>query len=365
MVSEYAGSRIANHLYKKACLLRKPLSGTFELSPLCNMSCKMCYIVQKNVKKLYELDKWYEIAKKAKDSGMFYLLLTGGEPFLVNGFKEFYIQLYQLGLILSINSNATLINEETVEWLKLYPPERINVTVYGGSNETYARLCHNPFGFDQMKRGVTLLKKAGINIKFNITLTPDNASDLEDIINFCKEMEYPVQFSSYMFPRIRNREDEFGSNEARFTPEQAASYYLKYLDLYYGKEEANKKKQSMIKDGYALDVDCEINVPGSESQCAAGRCAWWLSYDGKLSACGMFLNEDINVFDVGFENAWQQVVEKANKIRLSKTCQDCMNKSICHPCAAISITETGTFEGIPEYRCQMTQWIVKKILSGE
>lgn len=315
-------------------------------------------------KKLHSLDEWYEVAKEAKDQGMFYLLLTGGEPFLVKGFKEFYLKLYQLGLVISINSNATLINEETVSWLKLYPPERINITVYGGSNETYARMCHNPFGFDQMKQGVSLLKEAGINIKFNITLTPDNADDLEEIIKFCKEMAYPVQFSSYMFPRLRNEKDEVGNNEARFTTEQAAQYYLDFLDYYYGKEEADKKRADMIKDGYSLECDCDVDVPGSESQCSAGRCAWWLAYDGKLSACGMFMNGNVNVFEEGFTKAWQDITQQTPKMRLSKTCQECKNKAFCHPCAAISYTETGKFEGIPAYRCEMTQWVMRKIVEG-
>lgn len=365
--NEYVGSRIAGHLYQKACYLRKPLSGTFELSPLCNMSCKMCYIVQSRdeVKnQLHSLDDWYQVAKEAKDAGMFYLLLTGGEPFLVEGFKEFYLKLYQLGLVISINSNATLIDERTVEWLKLYPPERINVTVYGGSNETYAKLCHHPHGFDRMKQGVLLLKKAGINVKFNLSLTPDNADELEAIVQFCQDIGYPVQFSSYMFPRIRNQRDQSGRNEARFTAEKAADYYLQFLDLYYGKQEADKKKVEMLKDGYAVDFDCEVDVPGSASQCAAGRCAWWLAWNGQLSACGMFTDASANVFQDGFTHAWQKVVEHAEHMRLAKTCQNCKNKVICHPCAAISYTETGKFEGIPEYRCQMTQWVIKKILEG-
>lgn len=360
-MSEYKNSRIANHLYNKACLLKQPLSGTFELSPLCNMSCNMCYVV-KQIAKLHSLDEWYEVAKTAKEEGLFYLLLTGGEPFLIKDFKEFYIKLYQLGLVITINSNATLINKDIIDYLKLYPPQRINVTVYGGCNETYERMCHNPFGFDQMRRGVALLKEAGINVKFNVTLTPDNASDLESIVKYCKDMECPVQFSSYMFPRIRNNEDDFGDNNARFTPEDAAQYYLDFLDYYYGHEEANQKRESIIENGYALDFDCEVDVPGQDSQCAAGRCAWWMSWDGNLSACGMFSHINNNVFEKGFVDCWKTIT--TTEMKLNITCHSCKNKRICHPCAAISYTETGKFEGVPQYRCEMTQWIIKKILIG-
>ena len=37
-------TRLENYLYAKADKQKIPLSGTFELSPLCNFDCKMCYI---------------------------------------------------------------------------------------------------------------------------------------------------------------------------------------------------------------------------------------------------------------------------------------------------------------------------------
>lgn len=68
---------------------------------------------------------------------MLFLLLTGGEPFLRKDFRQIYTELKKLGLLISINTNATLIDEETVEWLKKDPPMKVNVTLYGGGNETY------------------------------------------------------------------------------------------------------------------------------------------------------------------------------------------------------------------------------------
>ena len=49
-----------------------------------------------------------------------------------------------MGFIISINSNATLIDEKQVEWLSKYKPRCVNVTLYGASNETYKQLCNNP-----------------------------------------------------------------------------------------------------------------------------------------------------------------------------------------------------------------------------
>ena len=38
---------IASYLSDKAIKNKIPLSGTFELSPICNMDCKMCFVKMK------------------------------------------------------------------------------------------------------------------------------------------------------------------------------------------------------------------------------------------------------------------------------------------------------------------------------
>ena len=35
---------LSDYLYSKASQRRVPLMGTFELSPVCNFSCRMCYV---------------------------------------------------------------------------------------------------------------------------------------------------------------------------------------------------------------------------------------------------------------------------------------------------------------------------------
>lgn len=86
-------------------------------------------------------DFWLELARQAKEQGMLYLLLTGGEPFLYPDFWMLYEELVKMGFVISINSNGSLIDEKIIEKLKKYPPARINITLYGASDETYERLC--------------------------------------------------------------------------------------------------------------------------------------------------------------------------------------------------------------------------------
>ena len=86
---------VTEYLHAKAAYLGIPLSGTFELTPCCNMACKMCYVrmtpsEQAAIAPLRTAREWLELGKAAKDAGMVYLLLTGGEPFLRPDFQEIF-----------------------------------------------------------------------------------------------------------------------------------------------------------------------------------------------------------------------------------------------------------------------------------
>lgn len=53
-----------------------------------------------------------------------------------------------MGMILTINTNGTMINEELARFLGENKPRRVNITLYGASEKAYEELCHFPEGFD-------------------------------------------------------------------------------------------------------------------------------------------------------------------------------------------------------------------------
>ena len=43
-MTEIQTRALSDGLYSKAARRRIPLSGTFELTPICNFACRMCYV---------------------------------------------------------------------------------------------------------------------------------------------------------------------------------------------------------------------------------------------------------------------------------------------------------------------------------
>ena len=349
--------RLTEYLHRKASITKTPISGAFELSPLCNMDCKMCYIKmskekQESIARLRTNEEWIELAQKAKDKGMLFLLLTGGEPFLVKDFKELYIELHKMGFCISINSNGTMIDEEVIEWLKHYPPMRINMTLYGASDETYGRLCNNPKGFTQVTKALSLLKENNIQVKLNCSVTPYNKDDLKQMIDFAEEHDLVIQATSYMFPPLRKDETKIGQND-RFTAEDAALYGA-YISAYSNGFDRFKE---YIESGqlalYDADDDCGV-VEGDHMRCRAGITSFWMTWEGKLLPCGMIPDRGLDPWEVGFDAAWENAKNIVSEIKLPVKCAGCGKKDECKACAAMVYTETGTYDKVPQYRCEMT-----------
>lgn len=349
-------------LYFKAANQKVPLTGAFEVSPVCNFQCKMCY-VRKSSREVEEqggvqpLEFWLDVARQAKEAGTVFPLLTGGEPFLYPHIRELYEAMCKMGMQVSFNSNASQISEEVISWLREMPPTQINITLYGGCNETYERLCGDPKGFDKVKRGVQLLRDNGIRFKFNCSLTPDNCGDLEQMLAFAKSYDLGLRVATYMFPPVR-RTGQCGDYSERFTPQQAAYYHV-LTDWYQLPREQFQRIAANAQHFRELTpeqiAEAERKAP-REMACLSGRCSYWVDWQGRLSGCGMIDIPTISLKESSLADAWSEIVKWTDELRYSPVCGNCVNRTVCYACAAMVHNETGGFIGRPEYLCEMRKF---------
>ena len=227
-------------LIRTACASGIPLMGTLELLPVCNLSCDFCYVNRpfpprgilgtycspeaealyasgsvsgpetaqegpclfraQEGPRLFRAEDWLLLAEEMKQCGCLFLLLTGGEPFLYPRFLSLYAALREMGFVLTINTNGTLISPKAARFLGQLPPRRVNVSLYGTSNRTYAALCHVRNGFDRALSGIRLLQENGIDIRINCSAVRGNREEIPDIFALGHSMGIPVFAETYMLP---------------------------------------------------------------------------------------------------------------------------------------------------------------------
>ena len=366
-----------SRLFMKATQMGTPLSGTFELTPRCTLDCKMCYIHNKaNDLAVIEKEKptewWLDLAKKAQKEGMLLLLLTGGECMLRKDFEEIYLACKKMGFLVTINTNATLIDEQKIKLFKENPPQRVNITLYGMSRETYGKLCGVPEAYDRVMWAIKSLKEAGINLKINYTVTPENKDDLLSASDFADEMQIPIQTVTYLFPPLRACTDNVGygldrtankctscEKATRLSAEEAAKVVFNLqkhrlgddFDKFLEYKEKNKKTPDYFDD-------CEKE--GERIRCRAGSTTFWVTWDGKMTPCGMMVEPVAEIGD-DFKMAWDKIRKEREEIILPPECTNCEYKANCDVCAAVTYAETGKFNGLPTYVCEKAKAYTKLV----
>ena len=342
-------------LISQASQNRVPINGSIELLPLCNMNCDMCYVrlsreemEQKGA--LRSADEWIEVAKQMQKAGVLFLLLTGGEPFLYPEFRKVYIELQKMGFILTINTNGTLIDEEMAEFLGNHRPRRVNITLYGSSEDAYSKLCHYPGGFEKTIKAIKLLKKYNVDVKVGGSLTKANQDDIEAIIDLGEVLDVPVRIDTYMMPATRERNLPFNL-QSRVEPEKAAEIRIRSLKKEMGDELFSQYVKETLEK-----VNSTQTLNGSrEMSCLAGKCSFTINWQGELRPCVILSNPAVSVFDVGFENAWKHMVEETSRILISEKCSTCNMRPLCRTCAACALLEAGDYDAVPEYMCKYTE----------
>ena len=216
------GTTIEQQMFAMATEKKVPLYGVLELLPLCNLNCDMCYVrmsreEMEEVGRLRTMEEWTKTAEDMMRAGTLFVLLTGGEPLLYPHFRELYQKLRELGMIITINTNGTLIDEAWADFFAENKPRRINITLYGASNETYERLCHYPGGFDKAVNGIRLLRERNIDVKVNGSLAKANVDDRMKVIELGESLDAPVRIDTYMYPSVRERNHAY-NNQARCVP---------------------------------------------------------------------------------------------------------------------------------------------------
>lgn len=356
MAATVPAAEIRRYLLRKSAALGAPASGVFELTPRCNLKCKMCY-VRLTPAQMAPLGRertaaeWLGLAKEAVEKGMVFLLITGGEPTLRSDFAEIYEGLAQMGLSITINTNGTLLTEELKALWHRLPPAQVNVTLYGTCRDDYEALCGNPAAFDAVEDALKWLRREGILVHLNATMTPTNAEKWLELEEYAKKLGVELRMTAYCFPPARRSLCDACADFSRLSPEAAGELLCKDLLFRLGPEAIRRRARDLEKP---QQHGCELET-GEPMQCMAGKSQFWVTWNGDTTPCGMLPEPVVKPFELGFESQWEALKKACGEIRLCPECAACPQQKSCMNCAAVTYSETGRFDGKPEYMCRMSK----------
>ncbi len=335
---------------------RVPLSFDLEITARCNNDCRHCYInlpAGDRAAAARELTsaEIEGIGKQAVQLGALWCLLTGGEPLLRPDFPDIYLALKRQGLLVSVFTNATLVNAEHVRLFRQYPPRDIEVTVYGVTRATYERVTRQPGSFDKFSRGLDALLDSGVRVRLKAMAMQSNLHEQAAIAESCRARTKDY----YRFdPQLHLRYDGDRERNAeilaeRLTPEQIVAL-----------ENADQARLRSLQERCGDLLRDEVPHSGCDHlfHCGAGSRSFSIGYDGKFRLCSS-LQADGTAYDLRqgtLAEAWDAFVPRVRALRSSRaeflqSCRQCALVQLCRWCPAHAHLETGALDGATPYFC--------------
>lgn len=303
-----------------------PLYGQFELTPLCNLDCKMCYVhlnsSQFKKNQLISVETWKKIIDEAHGAGMMNASLTGGECLTYPGFDELYLYLLSKGIVPSVQTNGLLLNESRISFFKQYPPKHIQVTFYGSSDDAYEIVTGHRV-FKTIYHNIELLQKSRLKASLVITPSIFMREDMRTIVETARSLKLPLAINaSLIYPRKETGRDLKDLN------------LEDYLEIYRILKEMEQEELSPINP---VELPNE-NYQGDAVyglQCGGGSSAFTIQYDGKMSPCPSLAEVSTEPLREGFLNAWRRLNELVSRYPIPIECGECFYHDYCVNCVAI------------------------------
>lgn len=309
---------------------RFPLQGMFELTPVCNLDCKMCYVhlpEDQAKQRMLTGDQWIALMDEAISAGMLYALLTGGEALTHPDFWRIYDHLKHKGIRIQLKSNGVLLRGETLERLAAMPPDPLDISLYGCNAESYRAVTGQDV-FDRVTENIRAARDAGLHVRLMVTPSRAMMPWVEETLRFAKGFGLPV----YVNGALTQARKETGRDieDYGLTIEENWGVLLKSREILgtdpviMDDEPVGKATQTRSRSPKGLS-------------CSAGRSMFTIRWQGKMVPClsiaDGLMEADTGV--LGFDGAWQRIGEEVESYEIPKDCLMCDLKKICHYCPAV------------------------------
>lgn len=306
---------------------RIPVSGGINLTNRCNLKCVHCYIRDYNHGGLSSIstgacselatEKILSILNEAAAEGCLYFLITGGEPLLHPDFADIYRHARRLGMLVWVFTNGTLLNESHIKLFKEMPPRGVEITLYGGTAETFDAVTRVNGSYEACHRGIQLLLGGKVPFRLKAMLLTLNQHELAMMREFAEGLGVRFRFDPIVNPSLNG---DLSPLKYRVDPDDAVRAEMADIEKVNENVEYYRKLGEPYRKEYLY-------------RCGAGTTSFFVNAFGGMQPCLMSADYSVDLNKESFKSAWI----KLNKIREIKSppdlpCRNCRDLPYCGYC---------------------------------
>jgi len=325
----------------------------WEVTRGCNLACVHCRASAEKGPYPGELttEACLRLIEQIASVGKPVIILTGGEPLLRADVFQLARHGTENGLRMVMATNGTLLSEAIVGEMKASGIQRVSISLDGPTAETHDAFRKVEGSFEGALRGITLLKKGGIDFQINTTITQINLPWVPDLLRLAVDLGAVAHHIFLLVPTGRGkelREQEISAQEyektLRWFYEQrekvplqlkatCAPHYYRIL-----RQEAKKEGKKVTPKEYGLDA--------MTRGCLGGISFCFISHTGQVQPCGYLELDCGKVTEKPFPEIWagSEVFRNLrNTDGYRGKCGRCEFRKVCGGCRARAYEITGDY----------------------
>ena len=337
---------------------RYPYAAHLEITPKCNFNCVHCYLQQHHHEHQLSYDEIISIIDVLYEKGIIFLTLTGGEIFTRKDFMDIYMYVKKKGFLVELFTNGALITDEIIKTLAKYPPLLVEISLYGGCEETYKKVTGIEGAFDRVVSSCKKLIDANIRLSLKSPIINLTYGEIEDMRKIADDLG--VTFAP-TFEICSTIDGDDLASKYMLTMKQILQYeindfYKRDITNVDMEREKEQKLKAFERREYMFN-------------CKIGLTSFVIDYEGNMIPCMKVRHRGRKLTKDNFDEVWEEFGTYQNmKFSPKCKCIDCPSLYYCETCSAETEFNYGDLEYRPAETCMYArarQNFYEKNMTGE
>ncbi len=329
--------------YKRRILEeRVPVSASIELTMRCNLHCTHCYCPPGDRSQELGTDEVLRLFDRMAELGTLFLLMTGGDPLLRKDFPRLYRHAKERGMLVTIFTNGTLIDDRIAALWEELPPYLVEISLYGLTRPVYEKVVAVPGSYDRCLAGIHRVLAGGHPLALKCPATRDNAHEIPGLAQFAADLGVEFRYDPFI---LATMEGKTHPHEVRLSAEEIVA--LESSDLQ--KDRAWRRY---------LEEEEHPPIPDDALfSCGAGKNSFHVDPYGNVQVCLMVKNFKHSLRERPLDDIYFEEFPRILSIRRDEAsrCGGCAHRTTCNNCPGMALWETRDNHSHVDFACQLSE----------
>jgi len=304
-----------------------PISVLVEVCYKCNENCIHCFL-SNHTKMGMTLNQYEKLFDQFVEAGTFFVIMTGGEPFLRPDFMQIVAAARKRRLSVTIFTNGTLLTKEIIGNLKALYVQEVHISIYSSYEKTHDTITRLKGSFQKSIWAIKELSRNGISTRIKCPLTNVSVQDIAGLKKIASEFSVEIQFTTVI--TAKNNGDK-NVHSLRLNQDQ-----LRQALLDPEVSEHTDKPIRFRENADYLPCDTVLNGGSVDPY-------------GNVYVCNQWQVKGGNVLQSSFGEIWKNSKAfhkmRAERLKDLNECKTCELFQFCTRCPGLALLEDGDSSG--------------------